>query len=71
LVSHLQGKTMDGRHGAFLESGAYWLLYVVSVSGALLHWRSDNVVLAILCSCVAVTGALLIARAHTRLPAHG
>lgn len=62
---------MDGRHGALMENGAYWLLYVVSVSGALLHWRSDNVVLAALCGCVAVAGALLIARAHTRLLAHG
>ncbi|GHD20266.1 hypothetical protein [Nocardiopsis kunsanensis] len=62
---------MDGRHGALLESGAYWLLYVVSVSGALLHWRADNMVLSLLCGCVAVVGALLIARAHTRLIAHG
>ncbi|WP_017608441.1 hypothetical protein [Nocardiopsis xinjiangensis] len=62
---------MDGRHGALLENGAYWLLYVVSVSGALLHWRSDNAVLAVLCGCVAVVGALLVARAHTRLLAHG
>ncbi|MBE2997610.1 hypothetical protein IDM40_02660 [Nocardiopsis sp. HNM0947] len=65
---------MDGRRGALveiLESGAYWLFYVVSVCGALLHWNSGNGLLAALCAFAAVSGALLIARTHPRPLAHG
>ncbi|HJE58639.1 MAG TPA: hypothetical protein K8V84_09030 [Nocardiopsis listeri] len=53
---------MTDRSGHYLESGAYWLLYVVSVSGALLHWRSGNEILAALCGAIAVLSALLIGR---------
>lgn len=65
---------MDGRRGALVERlgyGAYWLFYVVSVCGALLHWRSGNELLAALCALAAVTGALLIARTHPLPIAHG
>lgn len=49
-----------GRHGNLIESGAYWLLYVVSFSGALLHWRLGNELLAALCGITALLSALLI-----------
>ncbi|WP_017590005.1 hypothetical protein [Nocardiopsis ganjiahuensis] len=51
-----------GRNGTFLETGAYWLLYVVSFSGALLHWRLGNELLAALCGTTALFSALLIGR---------
>ncbi|WP_150255559.1 hypothetical protein [Nocardiopsis deserti] len=60
---------MEGRNGNRVESGAYWLLYVVSVSGALLHWRLGNEGLAALCGAVALFGALLIGRRHHDLAA--
>ncbi|GAB2521246.1 hypothetical protein GCM10026982_55330 [Nocardiopsis aegyptia] len=53
-----------------METGAYWLLYVVSVSGALLHWRLGNVVLAAGCAAAAVFGAFLIGRDHEDSTAH-
>ena len=58
---------MEGRHGNLMEIGAYWLLYVVSVSGALLHWRLGNEILAAVCVAAAIFGALLIGRG-TRTP---
>ncbi|WDZ93220.1 hypothetical protein [Nocardiopsis sp. HUAS JQ3] len=60
---------MEGRNGNLVESGAYWLLYVVSVSGALLHWRLGNEGMAALCAAVAVFGALLISRRYHDLAA--
>ncbi|MER6626012.1 hypothetical protein [Streptomyces sp. NPDC000931] len=51
-----------GRHGNLIESGAYWLLYVVSFSGALLHWRLGNELLAAICAVTAVFSVLLIGR---------
>ncbi|GAA0988164.1 MULTISPECIES: hypothetical protein [Nocardiopsidaceae] len=60
---------MEGRHGNLVESGAYWLLYVVSVSGALLHWRLGNEGLAAVCAAAAVSGALLIGRGHRGIAA--
>ncbi|WP_304454548.1 hypothetical protein [Nocardiopsis sp. YSL2] len=56
--------TRSGWSTGLLESGAYWLLYVVSVSGALLHWRLGNTVLAAGCAAAAVFGAFLIGRSH-------
>ena len=53
---------MEGRHGNLMETGSYWLLYVVSVSGALLHWRLGNEALTAVCVAAAVFGALLIGR---------
>jgi len=53
---------MEGRRGNLMETGSYWLLYVVSVSGALLHWRLGNEGLAAVCAAAAVFGALLIGR---------
>ncbi|WP_285734342.1 hypothetical protein [Nocardiopsis sp. ATB16-24] len=53
---------MEGRNGGLMESGAYWLLYVVSVSGALLHWRLGNEGMAAVCATAAVFGAILIGR---------
>ncbi|WP_017604857.1 hypothetical protein [Nocardiopsis alkaliphila] len=53
---------MSDRNGHYLESIAYWLLYVVSVSGALLHWRLGNELLAAGCGATAVLSALLIGR---------
>ena len=49
-----------GRNGSFIETGAYWLLYVVSFSGALLHWRLGNELLAALCGGTALLSVLLI-----------
>ncbi|WP_433697365.1 hypothetical protein [Nocardiopsis sp. CA-288880] len=60
---------MEGRHGNLVESGAYWLLYVVSVSGALLHWRLGNEGLAAVCAAAAVSGALLIGRGYRGIAA--
>ncbi len=51
-----------GRNGTFIETGAYWLLYVVSFSGALLHWRLGNELLATLCGVTALFSVLLIGR---------
>ena len=51
-----------GRNGTFIETGAYWLLYVVSFSGALLHWRLGNELLAALCGATALFSVLLIGR---------
>ncbi|WP_053107235.1 hypothetical protein [Nocardiopsis sp. SBT366] len=56
-----------GRSGNLIESGAYWLLYVVSFSGALLHWRLGNELLATLCGGTALLSVLLIGR--VRIPA--
>lgn len=56
-----------GRNGNLIETGAYWLLYVVSFSGALLHWRLGNEVLAALCGGTAVLSALLIGRVRITL----
>ena len=53
---------MSDRRGHYMESGAYWLLYVVSISGALLHWRLGNEFLAAGCGATAVLSALLIGR---------
>ncbi|OLT29243.1 hypothetical protein BJF83_12440 [Nocardiopsis sp. CNR-923] len=53
---------MRGGQGGRIESVAYWLLYVVSVSGALLHWRLGAVLLAGACTGSAVLSAVLIAR---------
>lgn len=61
---------MEGRHGNLIETGAYWLLYVVSVSGALLHWRLGNEFLTGICVVAAVLGALLIGRCKPDLAAH-
>lgn len=61
---------MADRGGHYLESGAYWLLYVVSVSGALLHWRLGNEVLAAACGTTAVLSALLIGRGSFPSAAH-
>ncbi|WP_026122318.1 hypothetical protein [Nocardiopsis halotolerans] len=61
---------MRSRHGNLMESGAYWLLYVVSVSGALLHWRLGNEEMAVVCAAAAVSGAVLIGRRRRDLPAH-
>lgn len=58
------GGTRSGGRTGLMETGAYWLLYVVSVSGALLHWRLGNVVLAAGCAAAAVFGAFLIGRNH-------
>ncbi|PDP87209.1 hypothetical protein CQJ94_13025 [Glycomyces fuscus] len=60
---------MEGRNGNLAESGSYWLLYVVSVSGGLLHWRLGNEGMAALCAAVAVLGAFLIGRRHHNLAA--
>lgn len=51
-----------GRNGNLIETGAYWLLYVVSFSGALLHWRLGNELLAALCGMTALLSVLLIGR---------
>ncbi|MBR8743998.1 hypothetical protein [Nocardiopsis sp. MG754419] len=53
---------MTGRGGHYLESGAYWLLYVSSVSGGLMHWRLGNEILAAGCVAAAVLSALLIGK---------
>ena len=53
---------MSGRNGNLIETGAYWLLYVVSFSGALLHWRLGNELMAALCGAVALLSAFLIGR---------
>ncbi|MEE2040954.1 hypothetical protein Q8791_27405 [Nocardiopsis sp. CT-R113] len=53
---------MEGRHRNLMETGSYWLLYVVSVSAALLHWRLGNEELAAVCAAAAVFGAFLIGR---------
>lgn len=60
-----------GRNGNYLETGAYWLLYVVSISGALLHWRLGNELLAALCGGTALISALLIGKVWITLPAEG
>jgi hypothetical protein len=64
------GRARSGRSTGVLETGAYWLLYVVSVSGALLHGRLGNMVLAAGCAGAAVVGAFLISRNHEDLTAH-
>ncbi len=51
---------MTGRGTDRMETGAYWLLYVVSFSGALLHWRLGHELLAALCGITALLSALLI-----------
>ncbi|RKS09460.1 hypothetical protein DFP74_5197 [Nocardiopsis sp. Huas11] len=61
--------TGAGWSTSLMETGAYWLLYVVSVSGALLHWRLGNLVLAAGCTGAAVFGAFLIGRNHEELTA--
>ncbi|GHC78629.1 hypothetical protein GCM10007079_16090 [Nocardiopsis terrae] len=60
-----------GRNGNLIENGAYWLLYVVSFSGALLHWRLGNEFLAALCGATALLSALLIGRVWAGLAAQG
>lgn len=62
----MAGGTMEGRNGDLVESGAYWLLYTVSISGALLHWRLGNEGLTAVCAAAAVLGALLIHRRHRK-----
>lgn len=61
---------MQSRNGNLIETGAYWLLYVVSVSGALLHWRLGNEFLSGVCVVTAVFGALLIGSRKRDLAAH-
>ncbi|MFD6953528.1 hypothetical protein A6A08_23450 [Nocardiopsis sp. TSRI0078] len=61
---------MEGRNGNLMETGAYWLLYVVSVSGALLHWRLGNEGMAAVCAIAALFGAVLISRRRLRIAAH-
>lgn len=61
---------MEGRNGNLIESGAYWLLYVVSVSGVLLHWRLGNELLSGVCVMTAVLGALMIGSRKQNLAAH-
>ncbi|WP_028647047.1 hypothetical protein [Nocardiopsis sp. CNT312] len=56
-----------GGYGGQLERSSYWLFYVVSVAGALVHWRQDGVLLAAACAVSAVLGAFLIVRARPRL----
>lgn len=46
------------------EVASYWLLYVVSYSGALLHWRLGNLLLAAGCAAASVFSVHLILRAH-------
>ncbi|MGW5879713.1 hypothetical protein ACWFMI_24485 [Nocardiopsis terrae] len=60
-----------GRNGNLIENGAYWLLYVVSFSGALLHWRLGNEFLAALCGATALLSVLLIGRVWAGLAAQG
>ncbi|MFD6098852.1 hypothetical protein ACFVWN_30015 [Nocardiopsis flavescens] len=55
---------MEGRNGVLMEAGAYWLFYVVSVIGALVHWRLGNEALAAVCGTAAVLAALFIAARH-------
>ncbi|WP_017584273.1 hypothetical protein [Nocardiopsis valliformis] len=59
------------RNGNYLETGAYWLLYVVSISGALLHWRLGNELMAALCGGAALLSALLIGKVRITLPVEG
>ncbi|NYH54742.1 MULTISPECIES: hypothetical protein [Nocardiopsis] len=61
---------MEGRNGNLVETGAYWLLYVVSVSGALLHWRLGNEGMAAVCAAAALFGAVLIGGRRRRTAAH-
>ena len=43
--------------GTLLRSACYWLLYLVGLSGAYLHWQTGNTGLAALCA-VAVAAAV-------------
>ncbi|WP_150246420.1 hypothetical protein [Nocardiopsis quinghaiensis] len=61
---------MEGRNGNLMETGAYWLFYVVSVSGTLLHWRLGNEGMAAVCAAAALLGAILIGRGHGGVAAH-
>ncbi|MFC4564269.1 hypothetical protein ACFO4E_20600 [Nocardiopsis mangrovi] len=47
-----------------LDQGAYWLLYVVSVAAAVVHWRAGNEALAVLCALAVVLAVRSIMSAH-------
>ncbi|MUL43397.1 hypothetical protein FZ103_19860 [Streptomonospora sp. PA3] len=49
------------------ERAAYWLLYIVALPAAVLHWRAGNEELAALCALAAAAGIALIAAAHRRV----
>ncbi|ASU84337.1 hypothetical protein CDO52_17395 [Nocardiopsis gilva YIM 90087] len=50
--------------GYYLESAAYWLLYVVSFAAAVMHWRLGNELLAALCVVAVLISACSIARVY-------
>ncbi|MBB6171438.1 hypothetical protein HNR23_001498 [Nocardiopsis mwathae] len=50
--------------GYYLESAAYWLLYVVSFAAAFMHWRLGNELLAALCAGAVIVSVAAIARLY-------
>lgn len=44
------------------ESAAYWLLYVVAFTAALLHWNGGNHLLALVCAAAVAFSVRLITR---------
>ncbi|GAA1072399.1 hypothetical protein [Nocardiopsis composta] len=42
------------------ETACYWLLYVVGLSGAFLHWQTGNRLLAFICLAAAVSAVHFI-----------
>lgn len=48
------------------EAAAYWLLYVVALAAAVLHWRAGNESLAAVCAVMTVLSATAIAGTYRR-----
>ncbi|QBI54607.1 hypothetical protein [Streptomonospora litoralis] len=48
------------------ERAAYWLLYIVALPAAVLHWRFGNEELALMCALAVVASVTSIAALHRR-----
>ncbi|MDA0566691.1 hypothetical protein LG943_20600 [Streptomonospora sp. S1-112] len=48
------------------QAAAYWLLYVVALAAAVLHWRAGNEFLSAACAAMTILSAAAIAATHRR-----
>ncbi|GAB3213509.1 hypothetical protein GCM10027294_45660 [Marinactinospora endophytica] len=55
---------MGGSAHLSWEPASYWLLYVVALVAALVHWRLGNHAMAVVCGCAVAASVGLIVRLH-------